>query len=126
MLLCFLLFLLYLTDETGEAMSSPGPSNDISGDEASIIDENSNVEDDNNDQNTEASKDLTVSTKKLNKSNFKESLYHYYCGELVSKGVFKWRINSPYKKLAVMNDYSSESGNYMVGFFSVTVAIWMK
>ena len=50
----------------------------------------------------------------LRKSDFKESLYHYYCGELVSNGIFKWRTNTFYKKAAVMNDYSCDSSSFMV------------
>lgn len=52
---------------------------------------------------------------KLRQSDFKESLYHYYCGELVGNGICKWRTNTFYKKTAVMNDYSCDSGNFMVG-----------
>ena len=60
---------------------------------------------------------------KLRQSDFKESLYHYYCGELVGNGIFKWRTNTFYKKAAVMNDYNCDSGSFMV---SIKVTCWVS
>ena len=32
-------------------------------------------------------------------STFKESLYRYYCGELIRNGTFKWKVNTTHKNL---------------------------
>ena len=51
---------------------------------------------------------------KLVFSTFEESLYHYYCGELIRNGIFKCRVNTTHKKGVLMNDYDSDSGNFLV------------
>ena len=57
---------------------------------------------------------MNESYNKLVFSTFKESLYHYYCGELIRNGTFKWRVNATHKKVVLMNDYDSNSGNFLV------------
>ena len=78
---------------------------------------NNSREDEGNEtfqENKETHKEGNEVWNKLRQSDFKESFYHYYCGELVGNGIFKWRTNIFYKKAAVMNDYSCDSGNFMV------------
>ena len=79
--------------------------------------QNSSGEEEGNEtpqENEEKHEEPNEVNTELRKSDFKESLYHYYCGELVSNGIFKWRTNTFYKKAAVMNDCSCDSGNFMV------------
>ena len=57
---------------------------------------------------------VNESYNKLVFSTFKESFYHYYCGELIRNGTFKWRVNTTHKKVVLMNDCDSDSGNFLV------------
>ena len=57
---------------------------------------------------------MNESYNKLVFSTFKESLYDYYCGELIRNGTFKWRVNTTHKKVVSVNDYDSNSGNFLV------------
>ena len=78
---------------------------------------NNSGEDEGNEtcqENKESHEEGDEVCNKLRQSDFKESLYHYYCGEFVGNGIFKWRTNTFYKKAAVMNDYSCDSCNFMV------------
>ena len=47
-------------------------------------------------------------------STFRESLYHYYGGELLRRGSFQWRVNDENKKVVLMNDYNCTTGEFLV------------
>ena len=50
----------------------------------------------------------------LKVSIFRESLYHYYCEELLRQGFFHWRVNNENKKVVLMNDYNCTTGDFLV------------
>ncbi|XP_057294024.1 uncharacterized protein LOC130622573 isoform X2 [Hydractinia symbiolongicarpus] len=58
------------------------------------------------------------------RSTLKESLYRFFCGEIFTKGVCKWRIKTAAQQTVIMNDYDSETGNFLAYSF-VHVSISM-
>ena len=53
---------------------------------------------------------------KVYTSNFQESLYLYFVGEVIHNGMLKWREDSIQRKVMLMNDYDSVSVNFKVYF----------
>lgn len=49
----------------------------------------------------------------------KQTLFDYFCSEVLSNGVLKWRIRDNFFNLVVMNDYGSTDGNMKVRIFFV-------
>ncbi|XP_057306886.1 uncharacterized protein LOC130645052 isoform X2 [Hydractinia symbiolongicarpus] len=58
------------------------------------------------------------------RSTRKESIYRFFCGEIFTKGVRKWRIKTAAQQTVIMNDYDSETGNFLAYSF-VHVSISM-
>ena len=65
-------------------------------------------------QLAEAADEILLPTTLLKVSTFRESLYHYYCGELLRRGSFQWRVNNENKKVVLMNDYNCTTGDFLV------------
>ena len=45
--------------------------------------------------------------------------YRFFCGELFTKGICKWRVLSESRNVVVMNDYDCETGNFFVSFINI-------
>ena len=58
--------------------------------------------------------EIDLPTTLLKVSTFRESLYHYYGGELLRRGSFQWRVNDENKKVVLMNDYNCTTGEFLV------------
>ena len=58
--------------------------------------------------------EIELPTTLLKVSTFRESLYHYYCEELLRRGSFQWRVNDENKKVVLMNDYNCTTGEFLV------------
>ena len=65
-------------------------------------------------QLAQATDEIELPTTLLKVSTFRESLYHYYCGELLRGGYFQWRVNNENKKLVLMNHYNCTTGGFFV------------
>ena len=65
-------------------------------------------------QLAQATDEIELPTTLLKVSTFRESLYHYYCGELMRRGYFQWRVNNENKKVVLMNDYNCTTGDFFV------------
>ena len=65
-------------------------------------------------QLAEAAAEILLPTTLLKVSTFRESLYHYYSGELLRRGSFQWKVNNENKKAVLMNDYNCTTGDFLV------------
>ena len=63
-------------------------------------------------QLAQATDEIELPTTLLKVSTFRESLYHYYCGELLRRGSFLWRVNNENKKVLI-NDYNCTTGDFL-------------
>ena len=91
-------------DNQAEDVFSVSPTPENPQDELNSADE----------QLARATEETELPTSLLKVSTFRESLYHYYCGELMRRGSFQWRINNENKKLVLMNDYNCSTGDFLV------------
>ena len=58
--------------------------------------------------------EIELPTTLLKVSTFRESLYYYYCEELLQRGSSQWRVNDENKKVVLMNDYNCTTGEFLV------------
>ncbi|XP_065674194.1 uncharacterized protein LOC136091139 [Hydra vulgaris] len=67
--------------------------------------------------------ELQYSTDKLpflqNTSSVQLNLFQYYCGQLFNHGVLKWRYMDEATHIVLMNDYDSDTGDFLVSKFIV-------
>ncbi|XP_047146020.1 uncharacterized protein LOC124805833 isoform X2 [Hydra vulgaris] len=71
--------------------------------------------------NSNSVEELSLSTDKLpflqNTSSVQLNLFQYYCGQLFNHGVLKWRYMNEAMHIVLMNDYDSNTGDFLCNDF---------
>ncbi|XP_065682472.1 uncharacterized protein LOC136095674 isoform X2 [Hydra vulgaris] len=60
-----------------------------------------------------------------NTSSVQLNLFQYYCGQLFNHGVLKWRYMDETMHIVLMNDYDSDTGDFLwINLFDDAMGLW--